>query len=69
VWRNTGICSGKKGPRWKFFNPAEGDTVGLAEGAVDGAGFGQAHFGVVEDQGRNIAGMGIAIADKSSAFG
>ena len=68
MWRKTGICSGKKGPRWKFFNQAEGDTVGLAECAVDGAAFGHGHFGVVEDQRRDIAGMSVAVADEATAL-
>jgi hypothetical protein len=38
-------------------------------GAIDGAGFGHAHSGVVEDQRRNIAGMGIALADEATALG
>jgi hypothetical protein len=69
VWRQTGVCSGKKGPRWKFFKQAEGDTVGLAEGTVEGAGFGRGHFGVVKDQRRDIAGMSISVADEAAALG
>jgi hypothetical protein len=69
VWRKTAISSGKKGPRWKFFNQTEGDAVGLAEGAVDGAVFGHGHFGVVEDQGKDIARMRVAVADEASALG
>jgi hypothetical protein len=58
-----------QGPGRKLFEGAEGDAVGLAQGAVDGAGFGHAHFGMVEDQGGNIAGMGIAVADEAPALG
>ena len=43
--------------------------MGRAEGAVDGSGFGHAHLGVVENQGRNIAGMGFPVAGEPTAFG
>jgi len=56
-------------PRGKLFERATGDAVGLAQGAIDGASFGHAHLGVVEDQRRDIAGMSVAIADKPSTFG
>ena len=59
----------RKGPGRKFFERAEVDAVGLAELAVDSAGFGHAHLSVVEDQGRNIAGMGVAVADEATAPG
>ena len=59
----------RKGPGWKIFEWAEGDVVGLAEGAVEGAGFGHAHFGVMEDQGRKVAGMDITVADEATALG
>jgi hypothetical protein len=58
-----------EGPGWQLFEGAEGDAVGLAQGAVDGAGFGHAHLGVVEDEGGDIAGMGIAKAHKPAAIG
>jgi len=60
---------GAQGPGWKLFNGAEGDAVGLAEGAIDGAGFGHAYLGVVEDEGRDVAGMGVAVADEAAALG
>jgi hypothetical protein len=56
-------------PWGKFFEGAEGDAISLAQGAVDGAGFGHAHLGVVEDEGGDIAGMGIAVADEAAALG
>jgi hypothetical protein len=56
-------------PRGKLFERAEGDAIGLAQGAVDSAGFSHAHLSVVEDQGRNVTGMGIAIADEAAAVG
>jgi len=34
--------------------------VGLAEGAVDGASFGDAHLGAV-DQGRDVGGIGVTV--------
>jgi len=47
---------------------AQANAVSLAQGSIDGAGFGHAHLGVVEDQGRNIAGMGVAVADEATAL-
>jgi hypothetical protein len=54
---------------WQLLEGAEGDAVGLAQGAVDGAGFSHAHLGVVEDEGRDVAGVGIAVADEAAALG
>ena len=54
----------REGPGRKVLEWAESDAVGLAEGSGDGAGFGHAHFGVVEDQGRDIARMGVAVATR-----
>jgi hypothetical protein len=56
-------------PRRKLFERAEGNTIGLAQGAVDGAGFGHAHLGIVEDQRGDIAGMSIAVPNEPAAFG
>jgi hypothetical protein len=64
-----GDLLGAKGPRWKLFKRAEGYPVGLAQGTIDGAGFGHAHLGMVEDKGRNVAGVGIAIAHEAPALG
>jgi hypothetical protein len=58
-----------EGPGGKLLEGAEGDAVSLAQGAVDGAGFGHAHLGVVEDEGGDIAGMGIAVTDEAAALG
>jgi hypothetical protein len=63
-----GYLLGIQAPRWKLFERAQANAVGLAQGAIDGAGFGHAHFGVVEDQGRNIAGMGVAVPDEAAAL-
>jgi hypothetical protein len=56
-------------PRGKLFERAEGNAVGLAQGAIDGTGFGHAHLGMVEDQRRDIAGMSVAIAHEAAALG
>ena len=55
-------------PRGQFFDRTEGNAVGLAQGAIDGAGFGHAHLGMVENQGRNIAGISVAVAHEASAL-
>src|ERR1700722_630221 len=47
----------------EFLDGAEADAVCLAEGAVDSPGFGDAHLGAV-DQGRDVRGIGIAIANE-----
>jgi len=60
---------GTHAPRRKLFERAEANTVGLAQGTVDGAGFGHAHLGVVEDQGRNVSWMGITIPDEPATLG
>ena len=56
-------------PGRQFFKRTEGDAIGLAQGAIDGAGFGHAHLGVVKDEGGDVTGMGIAIADEAAALG
>ena len=56
-------------PRWKLFQRAQADAIGLAQGPIDGTSFGHAHLGVVEDQGRDIARMGIAVANEATALG
>ena len=58
-----------EGPRGKLFERAEGDAVGLAQRAIDGASFGHAHLGVVEDEGRDVSRMGIAVPNEAAAFG
>jgi hypothetical protein len=55
-------------PGGKLFERAKGDAVGLAQGAIDGASFGHAHLGVVQDERRDIAGMSVAVTDKATAF-
>ena len=52
----------------KFFEGTEANAIGLTEGAINGTGFGHTHFGVVKDQGRDIAGMGIAITDEAATL-
>jgi len=56
-------------PGGKFFEGAQGDAIGLPQGAIDGAGFGHTHFGVVKDEGRDVAGMGIAITNEATTLG
>jgi hypothetical protein len=58
-----------QGPGRKLFQRAESDAVSLTQGTVDGAGFGHAHLGVVEDQGRDVAGMSVTVADEAPALG
>jgi hypothetical protein len=64
-----GDLLGVQGPRCEFFEGAERDAIGLAQGAVDGAGFGHTHLGVVEDERRDVAGVGVAVPDEPSALG
>jgi hypothetical protein len=56
-------------PRRKLFERAEGNAIGLAQGSIDGAGFGHAHLSVVENQGRNVTGMGVTVPNKAAALG
>jgi hypothetical protein len=63
-----GNLLGAECPRRKLFERAEGNAIGLAQGTVDGAGFGHAHFGMVENQGRNVTGMGVTVPNKATAF-
>src|SRR5579863_3665096 len=58
-----------QGARWKLFNGAEGDAIGFAQGSIHCAGFGHPHLGVVEDQGRDVTGMGVAISHEAAALG
>ena len=48
----------------EFLDRAEADAVGFAESAIDGPGFGDAHFGAA-DKRRDVGRIGIAIADES----
>ena len=56
-------------PRRKLFERAEGNAIGLAQGTVNRTGFGHAHLSVVENQGRNVTGMGVTVADEATAVG
>lgn len=56
-------------PRGKLFDRAEGNAVGLAQGSIDGAGFGHTHLGMVENQGRDISGMSVAVTHEAAALG
>src|SRR6266566_727348 len=46
---------------------ADADAVGLAQGPVDRPGLRYPHFGAV-DQGRDIRGIGVAVAHETSAI-
>src|SRR6266571_1842423 len=48
----------------QLLNRTEPDSVGLAQSAIDGPRFGNAHLGAT-DKGRRICGVSIAISDKS----
>src|ERR1019366_4422479 len=67
VRRGLGLIrrSGRVGPGGpaEFLYRTEPDSIGLAEGAVDGTGFGDAHLGAV-DQGRDVGGIGVPVADE-----
>ena len=56
-------------PGRKFFQGTQSNAIGLTESSIDGAGFGHTHFGVVEDEGRDVTGMGIAITNEATALG
>jgi hypothetical protein len=56
---------GTQAPRRKLFERAESPALGLAPGAVDGAGFGPAHLGMFENQRRGMAGMSAAVPDET----
>jgi len=55
--------------RAQLFNRAEGDTVGLAQGTVDGTRFGHTKFSVIEDERGDVARVGVAVTDKAAACG
>jgi hypothetical protein len=48
----------------KLLDRAEPDSVGLAQGPVDGSGLGNPHFSAA-DQWRRVGGIGIAVAYKA----
>jgi hypothetical protein len=52
----------------EFLDRAEPDAIGFAEGAVDGASFGDSHLGTV-DQGRDVGRIGISVADEAPRTG
>jgi len=56
-------------PRGKLFERAEGNPVSLAQGSVDSPRFGHPHFGMVEDEWGDVAGMRIPVAHEASALG
>jgi hypothetical protein len=46
-----GKLLGPQGPGGQLLERAEGNPVSLAQGPIDGTGFGHAHLGMVEDEG------------------
>jgi hypothetical protein len=63
LWTRIGLTS----EGTDLLDRADADAVGLAEGAVDGTGFGHAHLGAVNEW-RDIGGIRVAIPDESFAF-
>jgi hypothetical protein len=59
---------GTQAPRRELFERAQANAVRLAQGAIDGAGFGHAHLGIVENQRRDIAGMSVGVPHKAAAL-
>ena len=45
---------------------ADADAVGLAQGTIDGSGFGHPHFGAADERG-NVRGIGVTVADETPA--
>ncbi len=60
---------GIQGVRRQLLKRTEPDAVCLAQGSIYCSGFSHAHLGVVEDQGRDVPRVGIAIADEATALG
>jgi hypothetical protein len=50
--------------RPEFFDAAQANPVGFAEGSIHGARLGNAHLGAT-DQGRHVGRVGVAVADKA----
>jgi len=51
--------------RSELFDRAQADSVGFAEGAIDGPGLGDAHLGPA-DQRRDVRRIGVAIPDETA---
>jgi len=49
----------------KFLDRTESDAIGLAEGAVYCAGFGDTHLGAV-DHGGNVGRVGVSVTDEAA---
>jgi hypothetical protein len=48
---------------------ADADAVGLAQGAIDGTGFGHLHLGPADERG-DVGRVGVAVTDEApAAFG
>jgi len=48
-----------------LFDRADANSIRFSQRPIDGASFGNAHFGAL-DQVRNVGGVGIAITDKAA---
>src|SRR5690242_8223911 len=65
----SGDLIGSQGTWTQLFDRAESDTIGLAQGAVDGTRFGHAKFSVIEDERRDVARMSVTVANEPAALG
>ena len=59
-----GRRAGRSGKPAQLLDRAQADSVGLAQGSVDGPGFCHAHLSAA-DQGRCISRVGVTIADEA----
>lgn len=55
------------GDRPDFFDRADADSIGFPQRAIDGSGFGHAHFGAVYERG-NIRRIRVAVAHEILGF-
>jgi hypothetical protein len=63
LWREL-FARVRTGP--DFLDRAETDSVGLAQGAIDGSRFGYAHLCPADERG-NIGGIGVTISNETTA--
>jgi hypothetical protein len=56
-------------PWRQLFHRTQTNPIGLTQRPIDRPGFGHAHFGIVENQRGDVAGMSIAKADKAFTLG
>ena len=60
---------GRQGPGWQLLDRAQGNAVGLTKGPVDRSGLRHAQLRVIEDEGGDVARMGVAVTDKAPTPG